>query len=103
MIIRRILWDSNKDKFQLGKVAIKGLNTHGMVVQKVLEFFFAPALIAQPDVRAAGSTDSPAAEPRPAAAAESTQASLSTRTCGIAGIDRFRFKNCPGLEANARR
>ena len=56
---------------------MKGLYSRGMIVQESYEFFFAPALTAQPDVRAAGSTDNSAAEPTPAAAAEPTQAAMS--------------------------
>ena len=47
-----------------------------VVVQEGLECPFAPALAAQPDVRAAGSTKNPAAKPMPAAAAKFTQAAM---------------------------
>ena len=36
---------------------MKELHARGMVVQEDLEFFFAPALAAQPDLRAVGSTE----------------------------------------------
>ena len=47
-----------------------------MVVQEDLGFFFASALAALPDVRAAGSTENLAGEPTPAALAELTQADM---------------------------
>ena len=49
----------------------------GMVVQEELECPFAPTLTAQPDERAAGSTESSAAEPTPAAAAGSAQTTMA--------------------------
>ena len=48
-----------------------------MIAQEGLEWFFAPALTAQPDVLAAGSTGYSADGPTPAAAAGSTQAAIS--------------------------
>ena len=55
---------------------MKGFHARGMIVQEGLEFLFDPALTAQPDVRAAGSTGKSAAESTPAAAAEFTQAAM---------------------------
>ena len=66
----------SKGKIQLGKCVMKGLHARGMIVQEGFEFFFAPALTTQPNVRAAGSTDNSAAGPTPAAATESTQAAM---------------------------
>ena len=68
--------DQNRSKFQLGKCIMKGLHARGMIFQEDFEFFFAPALNAQPDVRATGSTDNPSAGLTPEAAAESTQAAM---------------------------
>ena len=55
---------------------MKELHARWMITQEGLEWLIAPALAAQPDVRAAGSTDNSAAEPTQAAAAESTQAAM---------------------------
>ena len=68
--------DQNKDSFRLGNYFTKELHARGMIAQEGPGWFFAPALTAQSDVRAAGSTDNSAAEPSPAAAAESTQAAM---------------------------
>ena len=44
----------NRNKLLLRKFIIKQLHALGMIVQEDLEFFFAPALAAQPEVRADG-------------------------------------------------
>ena len=44
----------NRNKLLLRKLIIKQLHALGMIVQEDLEFFFAPALAAQPEVRADG-------------------------------------------------
>ena len=51
---------------------MKELHARLMITQEGLECFFAPALAAQPDVRAAGSADNSAVGPTPAVAAECT-------------------------------
>ena len=51
----------------LGKCVMKKLYVLGIAIQEGHNFFFAPALAALLDVRAAGSTENPAGEPTPAA------------------------------------
>ena len=54
-------YEQNKEKLLLRKFLMAALHARGMIVQDDLEFFFVPALAAQPNVRAAGSPEDLAA------------------------------------------
>ena len=72
--------EQNRSKLLLRKFIIKQLHALGMIVQEGLEVFFAPALTAQPEVRADGPPEDLAANDGStddlAASAELTQAAM---------------------------
>jgi len=70
---------------------MKGLHARGMIAQEGLEWLFAPALTAQPDVRAAGCRDQ-------AGRHAQTNRSPAARTCGGAKMGRVAPKPGQALD-----